>query len=240
MKKRRTQNDECRVQKANGSRHGRVALAIFILYSAFCICCSGCNAVGAVLAKTTPPPMVKAQYAPPKEPLLVLVENPHNRAALQLEADAVTRQLVDQMRVHQVAPVIDPSDAEALRNAKGPAYRRMPIDQIGREVGATQVIYVNLERFEIERAVGSELPSGEAQARVRVVSTDNGDVVWPLDSAGGHPLTVKVQPQHTATQVPEQAVRQQLYAAIAERVAKLFYDWSDDNSMEAASENSER
>ncbi len=217
------------------------ALLFILLPSSFILINSGCNIVGAIASKASPPPTVKAQYKPPAtEPVLAVVENPHNPASVQLESDAIARMLTDQLKVHTVAPVVDSSEIESLRQSKGAGFRHMPIDEIGRSLGAKQVIYVNLERFEVERAAGSEMPGGNAEARVRVVSADDGAVLWPIDSAQGYPLMVKVQPEHSATVGAEQSARQRLQTELAERVAKLFYDWQDDDSSEAANANSQR
>ena len=217
---------------AAGARGRRMALLSFcILHSAFCLCiASGCNIVGAVAAKVGPEPTVPAQYTPAKEPTLVLVENFHNPASLQLEAAAVAQVLSEELRTNEVAPIIDPSKAEGLRQSKGvAAYRKMPLDAIGTAVGAKQVIYVDLERFDVDRAPASELYRGQAEARVRVVG-ENGEVLWPLDAAGGMPVAVRVQPQRAAQGVGDQAARQRLHAALADRVAKLFYNWKSEGS----------
>jgi hypothetical protein len=65
---------------------------------------------------------------------------------------------------------------------------------------------------------------------VRVVN-DAGELLWPLDSAGGFPVSVRIKPERAddggnaaASDHTQQAVRQRLHAALADRVAKLFYN----------------
>ena len=190
---------------------------------------AGCNIIGAIAYKVSGSPTIKAQYAPPKSKTLVIVENYHNPSTLRLEADAVARHLVEEMKMHKVAPVVDPSDAEAHREGEGTAFRKMPVDAIGRALGAKQVIYVDLERFDLRQTVGSELLGGHAAARVRVVG-EGGDVLWPTDSAGGYPVEVKVEPQRVPAGVGDFAVRRQLHSDLADRIAKLFYDWKADSA----------
>jgi hypothetical protein len=195
--------------------------------------CSGCNVIGAVVAKTAPEPKIMARYAPAKEPTLILVENYANPASLRLESDAVVRHLVEELTAREVAPLIEPEKAENLRQKNVTAYRKMPLDAIGRELGAKQVIYVDLVRFEVERAMASELLSAEAEARVRVVDTEAGEVLWPLDSGGGFPVSVKLDPQRVEARAGDADVRRQLHAILADHVAKLFYDWRGESSDRA-------
>lgn len=207
-----------------------------VLTSYFCLLTfSGCNIIGALAYKASGDPKIKAQYAPAADrTTLVLVENYHNPASLRLESDAVARHLAEELTMHQVAPVVDPTEAESLRQARGEGYRKMPVDAIGRALGAGQIIYVDLERFELSQALASDMTGGRAEARVRVVS-DAGEVLWPADSAAGRAVEVKVQPQRAAPAAGgESAARHQLHAALADRIAKLFYDWTADSADGAA------
>src|SRR4051812_14873698 len=121
----------------------RPSAAILCLLSSILWCASGCNLVGAVANKLGPPPTIHAQYLPAKVPALVLVENFHNPASLRMESDAVARHLGEELRMHNVAPVVGPEQAEELRQKRGSAaYRAMSVDAIGQAVGAEQVIYV--------------------------------------------------------------------------------------------------
>jgi hypothetical protein len=217
-----------------GTRRGRarrlLSLFFFILPpSSLILTQLGCNVIGAVAGKVAPEPTIPAQFVPAKEPTPVLVENYHNPASLRLESDAVARHLAEELAMHEVAPIVEPERAEAFRSTKGQAYRKMPLDEIGKSLGATQIIYVDLERFDIQRAIASELLGGQAEARVRVVD-DAGELLWPIDSAGGYPIAVKVEPQRVAPGGGDHAVRQELHAALADKVAKLFYNWQGDGS----------
>jgi hypothetical protein len=193
---------------------------------------TGCQILGAAASKLSPPPTIKAQYAPEKQPTLVLVENYHNPASLQMESEAVARHLTEELRMHNVAPLVDAVQAEELRHEKGVgAYRKMSLDAIGQAVGAKQIIYVDLESFQIDHAAASEFLDGSAEARVRVVDAGTGQPLWPTDSAGGVPVSVTIQPQRVAPGGGgDYAVRQQLHATLADKVAKLFYDWQSESS----------
>jgi hypothetical protein len=206
--------------------------AIFYLLPSILLLNTGCNVVGAVAAKVGPEPTVPAQFVPAQEPTVVLTENYYNPASLRLESDSIARLVAEELTIKDVAPVVSLKKVDDLRQAKGPAYRKMPLDAIARAVGATQVVYIDLERFDIDHALASELLTGQAEARVRVVD-DSGDVLWPLDSAGGYPLSVKIDPQRLAPGAGDQLVRQQLQSALADKVAKLFYNWKTEGADQA-------
>ena len=193
----------------------------------------GCQLIGVLAYKASGGPTIPAQYAPAKTPTVILVENYTNPAALRLEGDAVARHLAQELKTHKVAPVVEPLAVESHRQSQGAAYRRMPVDAIGRGVGAKQIIYVDLQRFDVTQALASEMLGGTAEARVRVVD-DAGRVLWPTDSAAGYPVLAKVQPQRVPAGgdrggAAEFAVRRQLHADLADRIAKLFYNWKADS-----------
>ncbi len=215
-------------------RHALVALSPCLLVPlslllVLSLLTTGCNVVGVVASRIGPEPTIPAQFAPAKSRTVVLVENFHNPASLRLEADAIARHLSEELTLHDVAPMVDQADVDALRQKNTAAYRQMPLDAIGRAVGAKQIIYVDLERFDISHALASEMLGGQADARVRLVD-DAGAVLWPLDSAGGYPVSVKIQPQPVAAGAGDFAVRRQLHAALAGKVAKLFHAWKGEGS----------
>jgi hypothetical protein len=229
----RMQNDECRIggnaQRSRLRRRALLGFAFCILHSAFCICFTGCNVVGAIAAKVGPEPTIPAQFTPAQTPAVVLVENFSNPASLRLEADGIARHLTEELTLHNAAPMVEQGAVDALRQKSSTAYRQMPLDAIGRAVGAKQIIYVDLERFDMTQAIASEMIGGQAEARVRVVD-DTGAILWPIDSAGGYPVSVKLTAQPVAANTGDTLVRRQLHAALADKIAKLFYPWKGDGS----------
>ena len=56
-----------------------------------------CSA-GAIAYKVMGPPPVQAKYVPPKQPMLVLVENYRNQAASVLDAQRLSYYVTDDLR----------------------------------------------------------------------------------------------------------------------------------------------
>ena len=102
---------------------------------------AGCNVIGAIAYKVAPEATIPAVFPlPPDKKTLVLVENFHNPAALRLESDAVARHLAEELKMHAAGPLVDASEAEALRQSRGEAYRKMPVGAIVRALGSGQVV----------------------------------------------------------------------------------------------------
>ena len=212
----------------------KFATAILILPAiACCVAIAGCTIIGAAAAKLAPDPVIPPQYVLANEPTLVLVENYHNPASMRLQADMVCRAIFDDLQASGVVPLVDPEAAADLRHKDSVAYRKMPLDAIGKAVGANQVIYVDLVSFDVTHALASELYSGAAMAKVRVVGS-TGEVLWPSDSASGYPINIKVNPHRTAAGVAENAVREQLTADLAQKIGRLFHKWTAESSDGAA------
>lgn len=202
-----------------------------------CTTLSGCNILGVLGYKLSGPPTIQAKYEPEKMPMLVLVENSRNPATLRVDADRVARNVATELREHEAAPVVEPSALDDFRRAKGSAYGGMAINAVGRALGAEQVLYIDLIQLAVEPALASEMLKGRAEARVRVVDVAAGQTRWPLDASLGHPVVVETQYVRAggADGVTEPAVRDRLHAMLADRIAKLFYDWKAD-SMDGGAE----
>lgn len=194
----------------------------------------GCTMLGAMAYKMSGAPDVKAQYAPPKTPLVVLVENSRNPAALRLEAQRLASRVTDELKEHQVGPLIDPTKLADLRRARPEAYNGMAVTAIGREVRAEQVVVVDLVEFNVQPDLASETLQGLAQARVRVVDVASGETRWPLDTSGGFPLSAKTSYVRASDGVDATTLSEKLQRALSSQIARLFYDWKSDSADGAA------
>jgi hypothetical protein len=206
-----------------------VGAIVLVAGSLACVGLAGCTMLGVAAYKLAPDPVIPPVYVLDHEPTLILVENSYNPASMRLQSETICRAVFDDLLANSVAPLVDPQDAADLRHKNPEDYRKMPLDAIGKAVGAKQVIYVDLASFDVSHALASELYTGAAVARVRVVG-DNGEVLWPTDAAGGYPVNVKVNPQHTPHGVAEDAIRTQLTAALSEKIGRLFHKWTADST----------
>jgi len=186
-------------------------------------CAAGCAAAGALSHKFVGPPPVPAMYKPAKEPMLVLVENYRNPSAAVVDGQHLSHLVAEQLRRHNVVPVVDPGKLETVR--ADPGYAKMSIPRIGRAAGAKQVLYVNVRKIAVESTVGGETINGVADLTVRVVDCATGNNRWPIDAAG-HPISVATPWMGRGEGANESELREQMNRSGAVAIGKLFRKYS--------------
>src|SRR5262249_7294049 len=131
----------------------------------------GCGAVGVAAYKLSPPPTIEAQYVLPRVPTLVMVENYHDAAATRADAETLSRFIYEDLRAARIeskeqhkqielAPLVDWKKIYDLRSQEPDRFNTMKITDIGRELGAEQVIYVDLIYSEVQEMMGSDMMRG--------------------------------------------------------------------------------
>lgn len=191
-----------------------------------CLFTGGCNVIGAVGGQLGGPQKVKARYTPPRELMLVLVENYHNPAATRLDAQRLGLRLTEELGRWKVAPTVDAGTLESLRARED--FSKMPVEQVGRAAGARQVLYVNLREFATSTTVGGDATQGRAEMHVRVVDAATGRTRWPTDASRGYPVTVETP---WASGGNEVAVKGQLAQRAAYEIVRLLRTWSPEENF---------
>jgi hypothetical protein len=224
---------------------GKTLALLAVLASA-----SGCNIMGAVAAKVTPPPVVKAHYTPKKEPLIVVVEKRENPAESWMDSDRIARLITGRLKARQIAPTIDPSALPDMSGMGRPGrpgrfgdaalmstepVRRVPPAEAGRKAGAKQVLYVDLVEFDAQPVVGSEISRGRATAHVQMIDANTGATLWPTDTTQGHRVSYGTPPTQVSGAVGDQAVRDQLCEGLALKVSRLFHKWVNEDALDSGS-----
>ena len=195
--------------------------------------CGGCDALGALIYKTSGPAQVDAKFVLPKESTLVLVENRRNPAEGEFDADEIARNIGDELKKHDVAPLIDPDKVTRVRDADPAKFGTMAITALGRAVDAKQVVYVNLIESGIESDASESSLHGKATARVRVVEVKSGQTLWPLDSnTGGIELSVEIPYSSRTDPVTISAMHTAMVSRLSDSIAKLFYTWRPEDQHE--------
>jgi hypothetical protein len=210
----------------------------------------GCNIMGAVAAKVTPPPVVKAYYTPKQEPLIVVVERRENPAEAWMDSERIARLITGRLKAKQVAPTIDPSVLPDMSGVGRPGrpgrfgdatllstepVRRLPAAEAGRMAGAKQVLYVDLVEFDAQPVPGSEISRGKVTAEVQMIDAATGATLWPTDTSQGHRVSVSTPPTQVSGATGEQAVRDQLCEELAVKVSRLFHKWVNEDALDSGS-----
>jgi hypothetical protein len=202
---------------------------LFLVLTLLC-CVNGCAAVGAISYKLFGPPSVPAQYKPVQEPMLVLVENFDHPSAGARDAEMLQRILYDHFRDKKIAPMVSPDALYALQGRVGEeAFRKMSIAAIGRETGARQVLYVNLQQATVDAPIGGDFLKGQGAVSVRIVDAKSGQSRWPKDATQGYPISYETPLPPGRDRANADLVRRQLHTALAERIGRLFRKWKPDD-----------
>lgn len=186
----------------------------------------GCNAGGAIAYKVVGPPDVPAKYVPKPEPMLVFVENYQHPSSAVTDSEILGRFLVSNLKANKIGPLIELEQLREYRAAHAPAQiSKLSVAAIGRELGAKQVLYVNIVNNSVELLMGGDALRGQAAVRVKIVDVESGETRWPQDMADGYPIAYATQLGGEGRGDTEMTIKQHVYATIADRTAKLFYKW---------------
>jgi hypothetical protein len=124
--------------------------------------------------------------------------------------------------------IISPEKLTALREELGERYGSIAIDDLGRRLGAEQVIYVEVAEAVIANQPGIIQP--RSLVGVRLVDATNGRRLYPTDDrsigsrSAGRLVNTELPPT-PAGEASLPAKQRALADETAQNVARLFYDW---------------
>jgi hypothetical protein len=179
----------------------------------------------------------RACFALRNVPTAVIVEDPNERLfdptlAYEL-AHTATYCLANEpdVEAQRLSNLIDPPRISDLRDRLGDQFDRTPIDQLGRLIGAHQVVHVTIQKVSLQNEPGVYRPNGEVA--VRVIDVEYGRIIFPgnqLEHVGAKPGYTVAGVLPYVTQIDDApSARRRLSQALAQRlgrnVARLFYDY---------------
>lgn len=197
----------------------------WVLMGLLAMSTGGCLAAGVVAYAASGPPKVEAAYRPTTRPTAVLVEHTSTRGAPGGVRDLVASFLVAELREHKVAPIVDFHRVYDLRQLDPRAFRAMTVDEIGRRVGAEQVIYVEIFEADFVPALSGALVKAAMSVGVRVVDVETGELMWPTSMEEGHRLVIESPYHERTTTLSPDEVKEQTCRLAARQIARLFYSY---------------
>jgi hypothetical protein len=135
----------------------------------------------------------------------------------------VLRKMLDDARI---ASLVDQQALERLQDNQR-QYTPMTIAEIGRRLGARQVLYVNIWRAEIVKPAGSGQMRGHMDAIVKIVDSATGDTRWPSD-APSEAVQITTDWTPESADKTEDDLRAQMADQMADDIGKLFHDYHPD------------
>ena len=195
----------------------------------------GCNVAGWVAQAI--PQQVKATYVLPARSTLVLVDDPDRRLRDPSLPRYIATEISNALAQHRaVTRVVAPDKIDALMIELGGDFERTGIDQIGREVGAEQIVHVHVESATLYPEPGLLQP--QAVVQIKVIDVVNRRRLFPATgrsygrtefslSSRGVRLNVRLLPRGSTDE--SNAVQALLMRRLASRIARdsarLFHDY---------------
>jgi hypothetical protein len=189
---------------------------------------AGCNVLGAVLYKTAGEPDVEAQYTLPNVPTLVMAENFSQYDLGAADAELLARRVQSRLqeklfdvKTKTAFPMVQSEKVLELRGRSATAFRKMTIPQIGKEVGAEQIIYIHFQGGGVASMAGGSTHQGKAAVLVKVVDVKTGATLWPTDMVDGRAVSFETSPHRGGDNQSD--IRNRLYDGLSQQIARLFY-----------------
>jgi hypothetical protein len=103
--------------------------------------------------------------------------------------------------------------------------KKLSIQNIGKQVNADQVLYINIVEFNLQSDPENPLIQPKARAFVKVINVSDGDRLWPIDVTG-EPLEAKSRMEgDILSEKPDTALwADRLSNLLASEVIGLFFD----------------
>lgn len=201
-------------------------MAMLLCCLATCCALGGCNIVGPVAALAAGPPTAPARYTLADVPTVVFVDDRSNllspTSLRRVVADKASEEIMAQKLVTMT---ISPQDAILIASRSDRASSLMNIEEIGRAVGAQQIIYVEVTQF--AATPDGYTPMPVSSANVKVIDVVSRQRVFPgAESPEGWPISVKatpVDPSLYSSRTTRLQIYQMLAAQLGDEVAKVFY-----------------
>ncbi len=198
------------------------ATAIVVMCAAVLLA-AGCNYLLPASYIIEGPPKAPAAFELPSKRTVVIVDDKINRmprVALRVGiGDSVGTHLLEN---NVVPETITTRDAVALIRRMDTASKPVSIQRICESLGAEQVVYVEIDEFNLSG--GRDEGGPEAVALIKVLDITNGSRLWP--TAGSEAVQSSLQdinPSLIATSAGRREVEDKLAEKLGEDIAKLFY-----------------
>ncbi len=191
---------------------------------------SGCNIIAPLAILLAPDPKVEAAYKLEDRPPVVFVDDRNGLVSpttlRRLVADRISQDL---MLKKVITRTISPRDAEAVARQRDSHNSMLPIDAIGRAVGAEQVIYVEI--IEFTDRIDRYTPRPKGACRVRVLDVTNRVRLFPPPDAAEASQTVEIYIEEIQAELyNSRATRSKIGESLANQLgdmtAKLFYKYN--------------
>lgn len=200
-------------------------IVLMLVFVALSILSTGCNILGPAYVLFQGPPKVHAEHDLDRQrTVAVVIDDPDSivpsMGYRRVMLATVQEQLASGAKVKEV---IDSRDTMAVLQ-RDSARERLSLAEIGKAIGAEQVVWARVEGFSLAARTGEYRPN--AQLRVKVIDVTANERAWPNEPPDGFLLDVnmRVRPDYVPSSGPEERTAMEDLARYTGRaMAELFY-----------------
>lgn len=189
----------------------------------------GCNIAGPIAYATQPEQKVPAAFELADRPTVVFVDDREGKLVPVGLRDVIAEKVSEDLMVQNiVTTAIRPRDALALARSHDRNSNLLPIDAIGRAVGAEQVIYVEIESF--SESVDNYQPKPVAVAHVKVIDAVEQTRLFPPDDQSSFDFHVvnsalgEVDPTLYRSPSTRRVIREMMARQLGGDIGRVFYE----------------
>jgi hypothetical protein len=187
----------------------------------------GCQPAALAIYKIRGPDFIDPVYVLEKEPTVVIVEN-YQQSGAMAEAERIAHFVEQDLKSadkEAVVPIVETEKVYDLRGREPIKYQKMKIGEIGKAVGAKQVIYVDLLGSGVQQMLGSDIMRGAASGRVKVIDSETGATLWPVEATQGYPVQAETPIRRPSDKATPMTVREETCEKFGTTIGRLFHKW---------------
>ena len=139
--------------------------------------------------------------------------------------DLLGRQVTAILKTDSKVPMISYDQVARLLRRR-PVIAQATAQQVGRKVGAGKVIYIDVREFALRDTPRSNILRGRLHATVAIIDVASGAQDWPTGTEG-HSVKHEDRTREPERGSQNAQIIREVIAASAEKIAKLFYTYTD-------------
>lgn len=195
---------------------------------------ASCNYVAPAVFLIEGPPKVYAAYdqLDASRPTTIFIDDRQNKVpkrSLRMTMGQTAERIMMDRGIVLPANMISSRDATRVAASKDSFNKPVSVVDLGREMGAEVVIWVEIQEWTLSRDGGSLTPT--VGATVKIVDAKANQRIWPVDPAGW-PLVIQVpaRPQELGSnRAQTERYHEELAAKAGLELARVFYTYERDS-----------
>lgn len=175
-----------------------------------------------------PSQKVEAEFVLPKGPLLILVDDDQELIQPPLAKRRLVELLGEQLRENKVADRVTTNEELARIQQDEPKFDQRGAREVGRLAKADTVLWLSVKQFSVPDDLEIAVAPGTFSLMLKVIDATaekREDVrLWPLDREG-RLVSVTLTPNELHEAKTRTAVHDAMAAAMADKIARMFYEY---------------